>query len=108
MILTFDTVMLTEGPDSESGNFNKSAALGPIVAADPQEQMSEANVVTPFNHAHRDAAPPSGSAHQDIAPTSLSAGSPLVHEDSGIRGLQEIIPEDLIRRVELPPLYSSV
>jgi hypothetical protein len=108
MILTFDSVMLTEGQNSESRNFNKSAALIPTVVADPLEQMRETNVVTPFNHVHQDAAPPSRSAHQDTVPTSQSAGSPLVHEDSGIRGLQEIIPEDLLRRVELPPLYSSV
>ena len=99
--------MLTEGPNSESRNF-KSAPLSSTVVATPQEQMRETNVVTPFNHVHRDATLPSGSAHQDTAPTIRSAGSQLVHEDSGIRGLQEIIPEDLLRRVELPPLYSSI
>jgi hypothetical protein len=100
--------MLTEEPNSESGNFNKSEALSPTVVANPQDQMRETNVVTPFNHVHRDATLPSGSAHQDTAPTIRSTGSPLVHEDSGIRGLQEITPEDLLRRVELPPLYSEV
>jgi len=99
--------MLTEGPNSEIRSFNKSEALIPTVVANPQEQMREANVVTPFNQVHRDAAPPSGIAHQDTVPTSQSAGSPLVHEDSGIRGLQEIIPEGLLRRAELPPLYTS-
>jgi hypothetical protein len=100
--------MLTEGPNSESRNFNKSAPLSSTVVENPQEQMRETNVVTQFNHVHRDAALPSGSAHQDTAPTIRSAGSPLVHEDSGIRGLQEITTEDLLRRVELPPLYSEV
>ena len=108
IILTFDTVMLTEGPNSESRNFNKSAALIPTVVANSQEPMRETNVVTLFNHVHRDAALPSESAHQDTAPTIRTAGSPLVHEDSGIRELQEITPEDLLRREELPPLYSSV
>src|ERR1700730_15966083 len=98
MILTFDTVMLTEGPNSESRIFNKSAALIPTVAATPQEQMRETNVVTPFNHVLPNAVPPSGSVHQDAVPTSRSAGSPLVHEDSGIRGLLEVTPEDLLRR----------
>jgi hypothetical protein len=99
--LTFDTVMLAEGPNSESRIFNKSEALIPTVAANSQEQMRETNGVTWFNRVLQDAAPLSGSTHQDSAPTSRSTRSPLVHEDSGIRGLQEIIPEDLLGRVEL-------
>jgi hypothetical protein len=37
--------------------------------------------------------------------SSLGSGPPLVHEDSGIRGLVLPAPEELSRR-ELPPLYS--
>jgi hypothetical protein len=42
-------------------------------------------------------------------PPSSSTGSrpPIVHEDSGIRGLGLLISEDLLRMEELPPLYSA-
>jgi hypothetical protein len=42
-------------------------------------------------------------------PLSSSAGNrpPMVHEDSGIRGLRLPTSEDLLHMEELPPMYSA-
>jgi hypothetical protein len=45
-------------------------------------------------------------AYRTPSPPPVDNRSPMVHEDSGIRGLELPASDDLLHMAELPPLYS--